>query len=148
MNLNKAIIVGRITKDPEIRALPSGTKVASFGMATNRFYRQNEEKKQEVEFHNISVFGKLSDVVENYVKKGGLVLVEGRIKTDTWEKDGIKRYSTKIIAESIQLGPKPQGQTQEKPYETAQPVNMDDIPVIEEGPKGQSEIDVDNIDFG
>ena len=145
MNLNKAFVLGRITKDPEIRALPSGAKVASFSLATNRFYKaQDGTKKDEAEFHNIVVFGKLADVVENYVKKGGLLLVEGRIKTDSWEKDGIKRYSTKIIAESIQLGPRPQGQTQEKPYEPAQPVNYDEIPVIEE--KGQ-EIDVNQIDF-
>lgn len=147
MNLNKAFILGRITKDPEIRALPSGAKVASFGMATNRFYKaQDGTKKDEAEFHNIVVFGKLADVVENYVKKGGLLLVEGRIKTDSWEKDGIKRYATKIIAESIQLGPRPQAQAQEeRPYEPAQPVNYDEIPIVEE--KGQGEIDVNQIQF-
>lgn len=145
MNLNKVFILGRVTKDPEIRALPSGAKVASFSMATNRFYTANGEKKQETEFHNVSIFGKLADIAERYVQKGALLLIEGRIKTDSWEKDGVKRYSTKIIGESIQLGPRPQGQ-EERPYQPSQPVNYDDIPVIEEN-KGQEEIDVASLDL-
>lgn len=112
MNLNKAIIVGRVTKDPEIRALPSGAKVASFSMATNRFYTDNQkEKKQETEFHSIVVFGKLADIAERYIKKGALLLVEGRIKTRNWvNTNQQKQYRTEIVADGIQMGPRPGGQ--------------------------------------
>lgn len=110
MNLNKVFILGRITKDPEIRAMPSGAKVASFGMATNRFYKaQDGSKKDEAEFHNIVLFGKVAEIAERYVKRGGLLLVEGRLKTQSWEKDGVKKYKTEIVGETIQLGPRPAG---------------------------------------
>lgn len=106
MNYNRAIIAGNVTKDPEIRMLPAGTKVASFSVATNRHYTSNGEKQQETEFHNIVLFGKLAELAESYIKKGGVVLVEGRIQTRNWEKDGVKHYRTEIVGESIQLGPK------------------------------------------
>src|SRR3989344_3870306 len=109
MNFNKAFILGNVTRDPEVRALPSGTQVCSFGIASNRFYTdQAGVKKQEAEFHNIVTFGKLADIASKYITKGGLVLIEGRIKTSSWQgADNIKKYKTEIIAESLQLGPRP-----------------------------------------
>ena len=97
MNLNKAIIVGRLTRDPEVRALPSGQSVASFGMATNRVWNNpNGEKQEFVEFHNIVTFGKLADICSRYLNKGRLVLIEGRIQTRSWQdQDGNKRYRIK-----------------------------------------------------
>ena len=82
MNLNKAFILGNVTRDPEVRALPSGQSVTNFGIATNRFYTDaSGQKKQEAEFHNIVCFGKLADISSRYLNKGSLVLIEGRIKT-------------------------------------------------------------------
>lgn len=110
MNLNKAFILGNVTRDPEVRALPSGQQVTSFSIATNRFYTQNNEKKQEVEFHNIVAFGKLADIASRYLTKGSSVFIEGRIKTRNWvNQQGAKQYRTEVIAETLQLGPKGSG---------------------------------------
>jgi single-strand DNA-binding protein len=108
MNLNKAFVLGNVTRDPEVRALPSGQQVTSFGIATNRFYTDKEgQKKQEAEFHNVVCFGKLADIASRYLNKGSLVLIEGRIKTRNWvNSQGIKQYKTEIIAEGMQLGPR------------------------------------------
>ena len=111
MNLNKAFVLGNVTRDPEVRALPSGQQVTNFSIATNRFYTSGAgEKKQEAEFHNIVCFGKLADISSRYLNKGSLVLIEGRIKTRNWTNaQGVKQYRTEIIAESMQLGPKNSG---------------------------------------
>ena len=110
MNLNKVFVLGNVTRDPEVRSLPSGQQVASFGMATNRFYSVNGEKKQEAEFHNIVCFGKLADITSRYLNKGSLVMIEGRIKTRNWTNNqGVKQYRTEVVAETMQLGPKGQG---------------------------------------
>ena len=111
MNLNKAFVLGNVTRDPEVRALPSGQQVTNFSIATNRFYTSGAgEKKQEAEFHNIVCFGKLADISSRYLNKGSLVLIEGRIKTRNWTNaQGVKQYRTEIIAESMQLGPKGAG---------------------------------------
>lgn len=109
MNLNKIIIVGRVTSNPELKALPSGQSVVNFGMATNRYWTDKEGKKQEsAEFHNIVAFGRTAEVLEQYVGKGGLLLVVGRNVTRNWEdKDsGKKMYRTEIHVEEFQLAPK------------------------------------------
>ncbi|MDO8486451.1 MAG: single-stranded DNA-binding protein [Candidatus Staskawiczbacteria bacterium] len=111
MNLNKAFILGNVTRDPEVRALPSGQSVTNFGIATNRFYTDaSGQKKQEAEFHNIVCFGKLADISSRYLNKGSLVLIEGRIKTRSWQNaQGLKQYRTEIIADGLQLAPKSMG---------------------------------------
>lgn len=108
MYLNKVFIIGNLTRDPEIKALPSGSKVASFGVATNRIFKNKEGVKQEmVEYHNVSAFDRLGELVAQYMKKGQQILVEGRIQTRSWEaQDGQKKYRTEIIADNIQFGPK------------------------------------------
>src|SRR3989338_2878341 len=108
MNLNKAFILGNVTRDPESRALPSGQPVVNFGIATNRFYTdQQGQKKQDTEFHNVVVFGKLADIASRYLTKGALVMIEGRIKTRNWmNPQNVKQYRTEIIAEALQLGPR------------------------------------------
>ena len=108
MNLNKVFLVGNLTRDPELRSLPSGTSVTSFGMATNRVWKnQQGERQEEVQFHNIVVFGRQAETVSQYLTKGSLVLVEGRIQTRSWVgKDGAKQYRTEIVAERIQFGPR------------------------------------------
>ncbi|MEI6297044.1 MAG: single-stranded DNA-binding protein [bacterium] len=111
MYLNKAIIIGNLTKDPEIRALPSGQKVSSFGVATNRTWKDKDGNKQEgTEYHNVSVFGKQAETCNQYLKKGQSVLVEGRMQTRSWDaQDGTKRYKTEIVADKVQFGPKGNG---------------------------------------
>ena len=147
MNLNKAFILGNLTRDPEVRALPSGQSVTSFGIATNRFYTDGTgQKKQDVEFHNIVCFGKLADISSRYLNKGSMVLIEGRIKTRNWQNSqGAKQYRTEIIAENLQMGPKSagiaQGQTggfskgfspRPEPEQPNNPPAGGDIPIIEE----------------
>jgi len=143
MNLNKAFVLGNVTREPEVRSLPSGQQVASFGVATNRFYTSNGEKKQDTEFHNIVCFGKLADIASRYLNKGSLVLIEGRIKTRNWvNQQGAKQYRTEIIADTMQLGPKGSGGTggsnyrnQTIPDQQPAPSNPPaggEIPIIEE----------------
>lgn len=110
MNLNKAIIVGRLTKDPELKKTQAGQSVCSFSMATNRTWTDKAGTKQEQsEFHNIVCWGRLAEIVAQFSQKGAELLVEGRLTTRSWDdkKGGGKRYTTEIVAESIQLGAKP-----------------------------------------
>lgn len=147
MNLNKVIVLGNVARDPEVRSMPSGSNVASFGLATNRVWKDKAgQKQQEAEFHNIVLFGKLADIADQYVKKGGLLLVEGRLKTQSWEKDGIKRYRTEIIGEVIQLGPRPGGatQAQEKPENNGE-ATPEELAAMDQGQTG--EIDVASLDL-
>ncbi|HPI66983.1 MAG TPA: single-stranded DNA-binding protein [bacterium] len=108
MNLNKAYLIGRLTRDPEMRVTASGQNVAQFGLATNRvWYNEAKQKQESTEFHNIVVWGRLAQVCSQYLKKGGLVLVEGRIQNRSWQApDGVTKYRSEIVAENIQLGPR------------------------------------------
>lgn len=108
MYLNKAIIIGNLTRDPEQKSLPSGIAVTSFSVATNRVYKDKDGNKQEqVEYHNIVVFGRQAETSGQYLKKGQNVLVEGRMQTRSWEQDGVKKYRTEVVADSVQFGSKP-----------------------------------------
>ncbi len=110
MYLNKAMIYGNLTRDPEMKALPSGMNVTSFSLATNRTYNDRDGKRQEqVEYHNIVVFGKQADTTAKYLKKGSGAYVEGRLQTRSWEKDGQKLYRTEIVADRVQFGPRSDG---------------------------------------
>ncbi len=111
MYLNKAIIIGNLTRDPEIKALPSGVKVASFGVATNRVWKDKNGVKQEnVDFHNIVVFGRQAEIVGQYMKKGSSILVEGRMQTRSWDDaSGVKKYRTEVVVDRMQFGPKREG---------------------------------------
>src|SRR3972149_1464020 len=112
MYINKAILFGNLTRDPELRALPSGMNVCNFSVATNRVYRDREGKKQEqTDFHNVVVFGRQADTVAQYLKKGSSVFVEGRIQTRSWDDktSGEKKYRTEVVADRVQFGPKPGG---------------------------------------
>lgn len=116
MYLNKCYIIGNLTRDPELKALPSGHHVASFGVATNRTYNDRDGNKQEdVEFHNIVTFGKQAESCAQYLNKGSQVLIEGRIQTRSWESDdGQKHYRTEIVAEHVTFGNKRTGATPQK----------------------------------
>ena len=105
MYLNKVLLYGNLTRDPELKALPSGQQVASFGLATNRTYKNRDGQQQEqTEFHNIVAFGRTAEVMGQYLKKGRPIYVDGRIQTRSWDKDGQKQYRTEIIVESFQFG--------------------------------------------
>jgi len=116
--VNKCQLIGNLGKDPEIKTLEGGNKVASFSMATSESYKNKQgEKVTNTEWHNVSVWGGLADVVEKYLKKGNQIYIEGKIKTRSWtDKDDNKRYSTDIVANNIQMlggkaetrAPKPQ----------------------------------------
>lgn len=110
MYLNKALLYGNLTRDPEVRALPSGQQVATFGLATNRTFKNKEGQQQEqTEFHNIVAFGRTAEVMGQYLKKGRPVFVEGRIQTRSWEADGKKNYRTEIVVDNFQFGPQTGG---------------------------------------
>jgi single-strand DNA-binding protein len=108
MNLNKVFLIGNLTNDVNLKATPSGQSVASFSIATNRIWVDNKgQKQQETEFHNIVVWGKMAELCNQYVSKGRMVLIEGRLKTRSWQdSNGQKRMRTEIIAENIQFGPR------------------------------------------
>ncbi|OGG52071.1 single-stranded DNA-binding protein [Candidatus Kaiserbacteria bacterium RIFCSPHIGHO2_02_FULL_54_11b] len=110
MYINKVMLFGNLTRDPELRALPSGMNVVNFSIATNRTYKDRDGKKQEqTDFHNVVVFGRQADTVNQYLKKGSSAYVEGRLQTRSWEKDGEKKYRTEVVADRVQFGPKGSG---------------------------------------
>ncbi|MEK7579253.1 MAG: single-stranded DNA-binding protein [Patescibacteria group bacterium] len=111
MYLNKALIFGNLTRDPELKSLPSGSSVTTFSLATNRVWNDREGKRQEsTEYHNIVVFGKQAETTAQYLRKGSSALIEGRIVTRSWDaQDGTKKYRTEIVAERVQFGPRSAG---------------------------------------
>jgi len=123
MYLNKAQIIGNLTRDPELKALPSGIKVCSFGVATNRSYKDKDGNRQDsVEFHNVAVFGKTAELSAQYLKKGQQAYIEGRLQTRSWDgKDGEKKYRTEIIADVVQFGSRPSGAGVSSPAGAASP---------------------------
>lgn len=111
MYLNKAMVFGNLTRDPEMKALPSGMQVCSFSLATNRVYNDRDGKRQETaDYHNVVVFGKQAENCAKYLTKGSSAYVEGRMQTRSWEKDGVKQYRTEVIADRVQFGPRSGGQ--------------------------------------
>lgn len=114
MNLNKAFVLGRLTADPQLRNTTSGQAVASFSVATNRVWTDKAGAKQEsAEFHNIVVWGRQAEIASQFLTKGAMVLIEGRLQTRSWaDKQGQQRKTTEIVCERMQLGPRPQGQGQ------------------------------------
>jgi single-strand DNA-binding protein len=110
MYLNKVLLYGNLTRDPELRALPSGQQVANFSLATNRTYTDKEGRKQEVtEYHNIVAFARQAEVIGQYMKKGRPMFIDGRLQTRSWEADGKKNYRTEIVVDNFQFGPSAAG---------------------------------------
>lgn len=150
MYLNKTFLYGNLTKDPEIKSMPNGNKVTNFSLATNRVYKDQAGNKQEqVEFHNIVVFGRQAETSAQYLKKGQGVMIEGRIQTRSWDdpNGGGKKYRTEIIAESVQFGPKTGGSSEgySSPAQSqAQPASTSDLDTID---YGDVNVNVDDIPF-
>lgn len=111
MYFNRAIVIGNLTRDPELRSLPSGIQVATIGVATNRVWKDKNGAKQEsTDYHNVVVFGRQAETAAQYLRKGSNVLVEGRMQTRSWDDaSGQKKYRTEIVADRIQFGPRPGG---------------------------------------
>lgn len=107
MYLNKVFIIGNLTRDPELKAIPSGIKVCSFSVATNRVWKDKNGAKQEAaDYHNIVVFGRQAETVAQYMKKGSQVMIEGRMQTRSWDDQATntKKYRTEVIADRVSFG--------------------------------------------
>ena len=101
------MVFGNLTRDPEMKALPSGMNVTSFSVATNRRFKDRDGNYQDaVDYHNIVVFGRQAETSAQYLHKGSSAYIEGRLQTRSWEKDGQKQYRTEIVADRVQFGPK------------------------------------------
>jgi single-strand DNA-binding protein len=170
MDLNKVMIIGRLTRDPELRAIPSGINVCQMGVATSYVYTNQStgQKVEQTEFHNVVLWRKLGEIAHQYLKKGSQVYLEGRLQTRSWDgKDGKKNYRTEIIADNmIMLGgksstgtgssyPSPAAQgyaaPSAAPYnkpaapaaDTTQPMPAEELPTIQQG----EDINVEDIPF-
>lgn len=148
MNLNKVYLIGRLTRDPEVRSIPSGQQVATIGLATSRVWNDQatQQKREATEFHTIIAWGRLAEICAQYLKKGSLAMFEGRLQTRSWDdkSTGAKRHATEIVAESMQLGPRSsnpgyQGggapMSDVRPARTSPAISspaVEDIPVINE----------------
>ena len=121
MNVNKVILVGRLTRDPEIRTTPTGQSVATISMATNSFWTDKSGQKQDkTEFHNVVLWGRQAEIASQYLTKGQECFIEGRLQTRAYTaKDGTERRTTEVIAESMQLGSRAQGSSQGAPVRPA-----------------------------
>src|SRR3989338_4109568 len=111
MNLNKVYLIGRLTQDPETRSTTSGQSVTTLRMATNRVWKDlSGGRKDATEYHTVIAWSRLGEIASQYLRRGGLVMIEGRMQTRNWTgQDNIKRYTTEIIAEGLQLGPRTDG---------------------------------------
>ena len=148
MYFNRAIIIGNLTRDPELKSLPSGIQVATVGIATNRVWKDKNGAKQEsTDFHNIVVFGRQAETLAQYLRKGSSVLVEGRMQTRSWDAaDGTKRYRTEVVADRVQFGPKnaQSGMTSAK---VSKPEDTNEAPPVESIEYPEDNINVDDIPF-
>lgn len=150
MNLNKVFIVGNLTRDPELRQTSAGQAVCTFGIATNRFFNDaSGQKQKQTEFHTAVAWGRNAEIVNQYLKKGSSILVEGRLRTRSWQDaEGRKHWRTEVIAERIQLGPRSAAGAVSAPRaeETPQVPPQDQTPIIELPEEG-GEIDPKEIPF-
>ncbi|MDB5259808.1 MAG: single-strand binding protein single-strand DNA-binding protein [Candidatus Nomurabacteria bacterium] len=153
MYLNKVYLYGNLTRDPEMKSLPSGAKVTSFSLATNRVYKDKDgNRKENTEYHNIVVFGRQAETSAQYLKKGQGVMIEGRIQTRSWDDktSGEKKYRTEIIADAVQFGPKGgsggegAGSFQK---DSSTPAPTSSVPDLDTIDYGDANINVDDIPF-
>ncbi|MBI3589005.1 MAG: single-stranded DNA-binding protein [Candidatus Liptonbacteria bacterium] len=161
MNLNKAFVAGRLTADPQLRTTPSGQSVLSFSLATNRNWTDKAGARQEaVEYHNIVAWGKQAEIGSQFLSKGSLVLVEGRLQTRSWQdKQGGQRKTTEIICERMQFGPRSSGggsgfrsstqpgfkSSESEP--SSKDVSVEEIPVIDIDSEIKEDIKPEDLPF-
>lgn len=156
MDLNKVMIIGRLTRDPELKAIPSGASVCQLGLATNFVYtnQQSGQKVESVEYHNVVLWRKLGEIAAQYLKKGQRVYIEGRLQTRSWDgPDGKKNYKTEIIGDNMIMldggrsGDAPVMGNSSAPASNSanQPYPDEELPTIQQG--GGEDINVDDIPF-
>lgn len=159
MNCNKAIIIGRLTRDPELRTTQNGTTIATISVATSTQWKDKSgNKQQKTEFHNVVSFGKQAEVIGQYFTKGQEIYVEGRLETQSWEdkETGKKMYRTEIVMEKFEFGAKPvnaQPQQAVQPRQEnvptidldADPVDPEDVPYDENG--NPDNIKIEDVPF-
>lgn len=158
MNVNKVLLVGRLTADPQLKTTTTGQSVTTLSIATNRFWTDKSgQKKEDTEFHNVVVWGRQAEVAGKFLVKGSLAFIEGRLKTRTWQDNqGQNRKTTEIIAENIQLGPRPGGSSsssggnnwssQSSPREDYNQDNNNEISPRSAMPKKEEDIPTINMD--
>ncbi|MCK5016401.1 MAG: single-stranded DNA-binding protein [Candidatus Peribacteraceae bacterium] len=151
-SVNQATLLGNLTRDPELRYTPSGNAVISFAIATNRYWKNDAGEKQEaVDYHNIVFWGKAAEIIAQYVSKGNKIYIQGRLQTRSWEKDGVKKYSTEVVGKDfILLTPKGKEVPAEEAGEAPPPEEKPSKKSTSEKPKkktGKNEIDPDDIPF-
>jgi single-strand DNA-binding protein len=154
MNLNKAMVIGNLTRDPEIRTTPNGQTVASFSVATNYVWTdQSGQKHEKAEFHNIVAWRRLAEICGQYLKKGSKIYIEGRMQTRDWVgQDGVKRYRTEIIAENMimldRAGASNQiNRSEEIPMPSEPVIDVEENNGMSDGGTDEEEIKVENIPF-
>ncbi len=159
MNLNKVYLIGRLTQDPETRSTTNGQSVTTLRMATNRVWKDpSGGRKDATEYHTVIAWSRLGEIASQYLRKGGLVMIEGRLQTRNWTgQDNVKRYVTEIVAESLQMGPKPAGVQGNYSAEvtdiknpstqrvTPSPVKDSDIPIIDENEPMNAGVEEDEM---
>lgn len=158
MNVNKVMLVGRLTRDVEIRNTATGQSVASISMATNRFWKdKNGQKQEQTEFHNVVLWGRLAEIAGQYLTKGQETYIEGRLQTRKYTaKDGTERRVTEIVAENMQLGSRPQGSSRPSSYDNSAPARTaatspqetpaQEIPTINLDEE-ESEVKIEDVPF-
>ena len=151
MNLNKVFLIGRLVSEPETRMTPAGQNVTSFRIATNRVWNdpQTSEKREKTEYHDIVAWRRLGEIAGQYLKKGSMVLVEGRMETRSWvDKNNFKHFRTEIITVGMQMGPKPMGTSFSKPgsEEGEKPEEPEVLPTVDLN-EGQDDIKPEDIPF-
>jgi len=156
MNLNKAMIIGNLTRDPEIRNTPNGQSVASFSVATNLVWTdQSGQKRDRAEYHNVVAWRRLAEIVGQYLRKGSKVYIEGRLQTRDWVgQDGVKRYRTEIITENMIMldragagSGSPMNRTEEPPMPSEPVIDIEESTGMSDGNTSEEEIRVENIPF-
>ncbi|HCQ93413.1 MAG: Single-stranded DNA-binding protein [Candidatus Jorgensenbacteria bacterium GW2011_GWA1_48_11] len=149
MNLNKVFLIGRLTADPQMRTTPGGTPVGTFSIATNRVWTNKAgERKEDVQFHNVVVWGRQAEVVNQFLKKGSIVMVEGRLQTRSWQDaQGQNRRTTEVICEKVQLGPRSFGAGPARSGESEAPIKDEVKEELPEINLDEGDIKPENIPF-
>jgi len=152
MYFNRAIIIGNLTRDPELKSLPSGVQLATIGVATNRVWKDKNGAKQEsTDYHNVVVFGRQAETSAQYLRKGSSVLIEGRMQTRSWDAaDGTKKYRTEVVADRVQFGPKRDGSDSSSPTKSSSTKATEggqEIPPVDTIEYPEENVNVDDIPF-
>lgn len=147
-SFNQAIVMGNLTRDPELRTTPGGQQVASFAVATNRTWMDGSgERKEAVEYHEIVAWGKLGELAAQYLAKGRKVMVVGRLQTQSWEKDGVKRQRTEIVANDVNFLDGPGGGQTATANNAGPATNSKSDDVVIQDLDGTGNINLDDIPF-